>query len=216
MPPPDVQRFGRVERAVHWTNAALVLFLLASGFNLYGTSWLRFVGNRATVKDLHAWAGYLLPIPVVLGSIGRAGRQFREDLRRFSRWTADDKLWWSTEARRHAHLGKFNPGQKLNAVFVGACIIVFLATGIVLRWHERFPLWQRTGADFTHRWFSIVLAIVTVGHILMAMFRPQAMRGIIQGRVRSSWASAHHPRWYAEVSDPEASTPDDAEANLRS
>ena len=41
---------------------------------------------------------------------------------------------------------KFNPGQKLNAIFIGAAIVVMLATGAMLKWFRFFPVDWRTGA----------------------------------------------------------------------
>ena len=78
---------------------------------------------------------------------------------------------------------------------------MFLATGTVMRWNQTFALRQRSGADFTHRWFAFALLAVTIGHILMALARPESMRGILKGRVSAKWAHHEHPRWYAEVTE---------------
>ncbi len=201
-------RFGRVERTVHWANATLFLFLLVTGFSLYGAPGFRLLAHRGTVKALHLWVGYTLPIPVLLGIATRAGRQLRDDFKRFGRWTADDSRWWRRRTRPTAKVGKFNPGQKLNAAFVGACIVIFPITGTVMRWANVFPLWMRSGADFTHSWFAIFLFMATVGHITMALSRPESMRGILRGKVSAHWAKHEHPRWHAEMlaSVPDGST----------
>jgi len=34
---------------------------------------------------------------------------------------------------------QFNPGQKLNAAFTGAAIVVMLATGSVMQWFRALP-----------------------------------------------------------------------------
>lgn len=193
-------RFGGAERALHWANAALFLFLIVTGFSLYGWPGFRLIGRRGVLKDLHLWVGYALPIPVILTLITKAGAQFREDCKRFARWTPDDSRWWRPKTRAAAKVGKFNPGQKLNAIYVGACIIVFPITGTAMRWANVFPLWMRRGADFTHSWFAIALFVIVLGHIFMALARPEAMRAIIKGHVDPAWAAREHPRWHAEMS----------------
>ncbi len=192
-------RFGRVERAVHWANATLFLFLIITGFSLYGAPGFRYLTHRGTVKFLHLWVGYALPIPVLLTIAIRAGAPLRDDFRRVSRWTADDSRWWRKRTRPAANVGKFNPGQKLNTVFIGACLVVFPVTGTAMRWANIFPLWMRRGADFTHSWFAIAVLAITIGHIMMALARPEAMRAILRGDVSDQWAAHEHPRWHAEM-----------------
>ena len=199
IPSPTLPRFGALQRAVHWTNGTLFIFLIVTGFSLYGAPGFNQIGYRGTVKALHLWVGYALPLPVLLGIATRAGAQLRQDFARIGRWTDDDTRWWRRSSRSAAKVGKFNPGQKLNAVFIGACIIVFPITGTVMRWATVFPLWMRRGADFTHSWFGIFVLVVTVGHIMMALARPESMRGMLSGRVSAQWAKHEHPRWYAEM-----------------
>ncbi len=197
----------------------LFIFLTITGFSLYGAPGFRWIGYRGTVKDLHLWVGYALPFPVLFAILTRAGAQFRKDCKRFARWTVDDSRWWRKRTRPSAKLGKFNPGQKLNAIYIGACIIVFPVTGTAMRWANVFPLWMRRGADFTHSWFAIFLLAVILGHILMAITRPEPMRAILRGTVDAKWAQHEHPRWHAEMttashrrdSDPPQSAPTDPE-----
>ena len=54
-------RFDRVERAVHWVNAALFLVLVATGAILYLEPLRPLVGRRALVEDIHVYAGLALP-----------------------------------------------------------------------------------------------------------------------------------------------------------
>jgi formate dehydrogenase subunit gamma len=123
----------------------------------------------------------------------------RVDVFAFSRWTAADRMWWSRRRRSRARLGKFNPGQKLNAVFVGASIVVMLATGIVMRWFEPFPLEWRTGATFVHDWFAIALFFVILGHITFALGDRDSLRAMAFGWIPTDWARVRRPGWYAAL-----------------
>jgi formate dehydrogenase subunit gamma len=193
-----IPRFDRLERTVHWCNATLFLVLLATGASLYAGPLSTIVAHRHTVKTIHVYAGLLLPLPLVLGILLPGGRKFRADISRFNRWTADDRKWWSRSVRPSAQLGKFNPGQKLNAVFIGASIVAMLATGSIMRWFAPFPDNIRTGATFVHDWTFIVLIFVIVGHIMFALADMDSMRSMIVGWVPEQWARRERPRWWAE------------------
>src|ERR1700690_610606 len=131
-------RFDRVERYAHWCTATLMLILLFTGFSLYAGPLSQLVGRRLLVRTVHLYAGLFLPIPVLVAIALRAGRQLREDLGRLNRWSRDDRAWWSRRRRRGVRLGKFNPGQKLNATFIGAAMAVMLMTGLILKWYGPF------------------------------------------------------------------------------
>ena len=203
-------RFDRTERAVHWTNAALFLILIATGASLKLDFLSTRVANRHTVKTIHVYSGLLLPIPVLLGLVLHSGAQFRRDLGRLNRWTTDDRRWWSRRRRKHAQLGKFNPGQKLNAAFIGASIVVMLMTGAIMKWFEPFPDSWRTGATFVHDSVWLVLIFVIAGHILFAFRDPDSLRGILAGWVPESWARRERPQWWAEIVEARAASADAA------
>ena len=75
-----LRRFDRLERFVHWTNATLFFVLIATGAALYIAPLSTLVARRELMKTIHVWAGYLLPIPVLLALLLPAGRQFRRDI----------------------------------------------------------------------------------------------------------------------------------------
>jgi formate dehydrogenase subunit gamma len=96
-------------------------------------------------------------------------------------------------------LGKFNPGQKLNATFIGASIVIMLMTGSIMKWFKPFPDSWRTGATFVHDTTWLALCIVIAGHILFAVRDYDSLRGMVAGWVPERWARREHPRWWAEV-----------------
>jgi formate dehydrogenase subunit gamma len=194
-----VPRFDRVERYAHWCTATLMLILLFTGFSMYAGPLSQLVGRRLLMRTIHLYAGLVLPVPVLVAISLRAGGQLREDLGRLNRWTRDDRQWWSRGRRRAAQLGKFNPGQKLNATFIGAAIVVMLMSGSILKWYSPFSDSWRQGATFVHDWFAIGLLLAIAGHILLAFRDPDALDAMRHGPVDAGWAKLHRPRWYAEV-----------------
>ncbi len=95
-------------------------------------------------------------------------------------------------------MDKFNPGQKLNAIFVGGSILVMLATGFVLKWFGFFPVSWRTGATFVHDVLALAIFIVVIGHILFALAHPESLRSMLKGWVSEAWAARNAPGWLKE------------------
>ncbi len=213
-----VVRFTRAERWLHWSNATLFLVLLATGMTLYVPGLTRLVGRRVLVKDIHVYSGLLLPVPLLLAYAGHWRDAVRRDVRRLARWSVDDRRWLTSFGRRgKPRMGKFNAGQKLNAVFVAGSIPVMLATGGVMRWFDPFPLAWRTGATFVHDWIALLLLAVIVGHIGKALAEPVSLRAMVGGTVPARHAERRHPRWWAEVqaaSTPEPQVPDAPDAPI--
>jgi formate dehydrogenase subunit gamma len=198
-PNTHLPRFDRVERYAHWCTATLMLILLFTGFSMYVGPLSTIVGRRLLMRTIHLYAGLLLPIPVLIAIMLRAGGQLRTDLGRLNRWTRDDRAWWKKRRRATVQLGKFNPGQKLNATFIGASILVMLMTGSILEWYGPFSDSWRQGATFVHDWFAIGLLFAIIGHITLALRDPDGLNGMTHGTVNAGWAKRNRPRWYAEL-----------------
>ena len=197
---PSVVRFDRAERWLHWANASLFLVLLATGMTLYVGPLSALVGRRVLVKDVHVISGLLLPLPLLLAYAGPWRSGLRRDVRRLARWSVDDQRWLTSLGRRgRERLGKFNAGQKLNAIFVAGCIPLMLATGSIMRWFDPFPVAWRTGATFVHDWLALALLAVVVGHIGKALAEPLALRSMRTGRMPADHVRTHHPRWWREL-----------------
>jgi cytochrome b subunit of formate dehydrogenase len=199
-----LSRFDRVERAVHWVNAALILVLVFTGATLYLQPLGQAIGRRALVEGIHVYCGVALPAPLLVALAGPWGRGLRQDLRRFNRWTRTDRLWlrsaFHERAERRAtqaqlELGKFNAGQKLNAAWTAGASLLMLGTGVIMRWYHPWPLSWRTGATFVHDWIALAIGLVVVGHIVMAVSDRDALRSMFGGRIGRHWADRHAKAW---------------------
>ncbi len=195
-----ILRFDGVQRAAHWANALLFGILMLTALPLYFGSLSDVVGRRALVANIHVWSGVVLPVPIVISLLGPWGTRMRRDLRRINVWTNDEVRWLRLLGGRNAPkvVDKFNPGQKLNAIFIGGSILVMLATGFILKWFRFFPVSWRTGATFVHDVLAFAIFAVVIGHILFAVTHREAMRSMIKGWVTESWAARNAPRWLQE------------------
>jgi formate dehydrogenase subunit gamma len=197
--PARLLRFDKVQRAAHWANALLFFILILTALPLYFGSLERIVGRHLLIEEIHVWSGVALPVPVLVSLLGPWGARMRRDVRRFNRWTSGEVRWLrSLGTDRTVVLDKFNPGQKLNAVFVAGAIVVMLGTGVVMHWFGLFPVSWRTGATFVHEVLAFLIVAVVVGHIFMALTHPDALRSMVRGWVPATWARRHAPRWAAE------------------
>ena len=195
-----ILRFDGVQRAAHWANALLFGILMLTALPLYFPSLSDVVGRRALVANIHVWSGVTLPVPILISLLGPWGRQMRRDLRRINVWTHDEVKWLRSLGMNAPRvMDKFNPGQKLNAIFVGGSIVVMLATGFILKWFRFFPVSWRTGATFVHDVLAFAIFAVVIGHILFALTHRDSMRSMITGWVSETWAARHAPGWLREM-----------------
>jgi len=197
-PTVRILRFDRVQRSAHWANALLFGILMATALPLYFGSLADVVGRRHLVAQIHLWAGIALPLPMVVSLIGPWGARMRRDARRINRWRKEEIRWLKTLGRTPTELDKFNPGQKLNAIFTAGVIVIMLATGSMLQWFRFFPVTWRTGATFVHDVFAFALFFVVFGHIAFALTHRDSMRSMIKGWVTESWAARHAAAWLRE------------------
>jgi formate dehydrogenase subunit gamma len=199
-----LRRFDRRERVLHWVNATMFGTLMLTGAALYAGPISTLVGHRPVVRFIHVYTGLLLPVPVLLAIAGRRGARVRNDLSRLNRWTRDDARWFRRSKRAQVELGKFNPGQKLNAAFIAGAAVVMMGTGSIMHWFDAFPLDWRTGATFVHDWFALGIWVAVLGHIFFAMRDGDALDAMLtSGTVPARWARTNAPRWYAEVAAPD-------------
>ncbi len=206
-------RFTRVERIAHWVNATLFTITMSTGAMFYFGWGQSLIPDREAVRAVHVYSGLGIVVAFAIAVIPRWGRSLRADARRINRWSRDDVRWMKSFAKdRTVRLGKFNPGQKLNAAFVPAAALVLAATGSIMYWNQSFSTDIRTGADFVHQWFGVLIWITVFGHIVLAFRDLESLRGMTVGTVSTSWAKHHRPAWYAEEHTATTPTPSPVDA----
>jgi len=190
-----VRRFGVTERALHWVHASGFLVMLATGLILYLPVLSEAVARRNLVKNVHIFAavGWALAIALVLVLGDR--RRLAADWREIEAFDADDRRWLRG---RRARQGRFNAGQKVNAILTVAFAVLFAVSGFFLWLGERDHRFLFDGTGTVHETLTLASIALLTGHLYLALIHPStrhALRGITAGDVSEDWAREHHPKW---------------------
>jgi formate dehydrogenase gamma subunit len=214
-PALDVVRFERPTRIVHWVLAAPFVLLLLTGLTNFVP---RLKATQFADERLFAWAhvilGFASVAAVVLVVLPQLGsRAARADLRAITRLSVRDYLWvqhavlmLTAQPSRPPAVGKFNAGQKGNALLSFGATAALLGTGLILG--VNYISKRVFTAEFVesvfplHTWVALLFIPVLLGHLYLALVNPstrESLRAITRGRVRRDWAAHHHDGWIAEV-----------------
>ena len=190
------RRFSRTERVLHWANAAFFFFLLATGLILYLPSLAVLIGRRPLLQSLHFWSGIAWISVLVLIALVGDRRGLLRTAREIDGFDRDDLRW--LVGRRPAPQGRFNAGQKVNAVLTVAFAFLFLISGLLLWFGERDTSWRFASTVVLHDGLMYVSLVLLIGHLYLALIHPatrHALRGVTIGSVSEDWAELHHPKW---------------------
>jgi formate dehydrogenase subunit gamma len=194
--PRYVARFTLTERLLHWVHAVGFFVLLGSGLVLYLPSLATAVGRRPLFKDIHFWTGVSWAGAIVLVIALGNWRALLATAREIDLFDRDDGRFLT--GRTRAPQGRFNAGQKVNAVLTAAFAILFVVSGLLLWYGERDTRFRLPGTVFLHDALMYVSVVIVLGHLYLALVHPttrHAMRGMTLGTVREDWARAHHAKW---------------------
>jgi formate dehydrogenase subunit gamma len=210
-----VRRFDSTERWLHWGFAVPFMVAMATGLMMYFSGAEKLIGNRELVRVTHRFAGLATIIIPLIVLVAGDRRALRLDLRAIDVWSADDRLWLRTWAWRRLGgrdnlppQGRFNAGQKFNAVLTGAAVACLAVTGILIFPGIHPPFFLVGNGRSVHNLAWILFAPVLAGHIyLAALYGPTrpGLRGMVDGLVPRAWLRQHHPL------APELEEPDPAE-----
>ena len=194
-----VPRFGATERALHWVHASGFLAMLATGLVLYLPALSELVARRNLVKNVHLFSALGWAIAIVLVVALGDRRRLAADWREIEAIDADDRRFLRG---RRAPQGRFNGGQKLNALVTAAFALLFGLSGFFLWLGERDHRFLFDGTGTVHETLTLLSVGLLVGHLYLAVIHPatrHALRGMTRGDVREDWAREHHRKWVEEL-----------------
>ena len=194
--PRYVRRFTLTERLLHWVHASAFFVLLGSGLVLYIPTLSAAVGRRPLIKDIHFWTGISWAGAILLISTLGNRKALRATIREIDLFDRDDGRFLTGDTS--APQGRFNAGQKLNAILTAAFAVLFFVSGLLLWYGERDTRFRLGGTVFLHDTLMYVSLVVVAGHLYLSLIHPttrHALRGMTFGTVREDWARAHHAKW---------------------
>lgn len=194
-PRPRITRFTLTERVLHWMHASAFFALLATGLILYLPALSTLVNRRNLVKNVHIWVAVAWAVAIVVILVAGNRRRLADDWREIETIDRDDRRWLRG---RRAPQGRFNAGQKVNALLTVAFALLLALSGFFLWLGERNHSFIFAGTGTLHDVLTFASVGLVVGHLYLALIHPttrHALRGITTGEVDESWARRHHAKW---------------------
>lgn len=194
-----------MERLAHWAYAAFFILALAIGLLMWipgSRVWL--AGSRQQISHLHGGSGLLMVVLPLLLFLFGDHRRLSGDLREIDLWDRDDRVWFWRALRGYTLFrremppqGRFNAGQKANAIIVVAMAVGFLITGSFLLARPHLPTWLVSRALLLHQVLAVAAIALLVGHLLHAFWTRQgrdSLRAMTGGTMSEMVARERHEK----------------------
>jgi len=196
-----IDRFSTKERVLHWFVTITFFTLLLSGLGLYSrlfTGYFNLFGGGHNAIPVHKIAGVLFFISSLL--------LFLNNKSKITEFDEDDKTWiryrggYLGNTNVHLNVGKFNPGQKMFALFIGGATLILGITGLFIWMPQSFPRVIVQLSLMLHGLMFVGAIMFVVVHVYLATIgNPGTLESMLWGKVTRNWAKHHHPKWYKEV-----------------
>ena len=200
-----IERFSTRERVLHWIVSAGFFTLLLTGLGLYSrlfNGYFTLFGGGQNAILIHKISGVVFFFSSLYMFLNH-----RKDVSSFD---ADDKRWidqsggYLSRNASHFNIGKYNPGQKLFAIFIAAATLALGLTGLFIWTPTAFPRWIVQLSLMVHGLMFVGAVMFMVVHVYLATIgNPGTIEAMLYGNVRKRWAKDHHPKWYKEVTGEE-------------
>lgn len=200
--PKLIVRYTESERVNHWITAFTFILLALSGLALFhpAMSWLYAVlGGGQWTRILHPFIGVVMFVSFLI----LASRFWHHNY-----FDATDRQWLrqyrdvlANREDKLPEIGRYNAGQKLLFFLMVVCLVLLLASGIVI-WRRYFsfyfPIEVVRLASVVHALTAFVLIIGIIVHVYAALWVKGSIDAMMRGTVTWGWAKKHHPRWFRE------------------
>ncbi|MBN3851245.1 formate dehydrogenase subunit gamma [Paraburkholderia sp. Ac-20342] len=198
-----IVRYTPNERTNHWITAIAFVLLALSGLAMFhpAMSFLYFVlGGGQWTRILHPFVGCVMFISFLIlalrfwhhNYLDRADIQWMRQI--------DDVL--NNREEKLPAIGRYNAGQKLLFFVMVVCLVLLLASGIVI-WRRYFSLYFPIGvirlAALVHAAAAFVLIVGIIVHVYAALWVKGSIGAMTRGTVTYGWARKHHPNWFRET-----------------
>lgn len=209
-----IMRFSRGERISHWVHAVAFFILLFTGFgvmsDIVGPAMAIF-GGPAGAQIVHRVVAVIFVVWITL-------MFFIGDTRDHWYWLKVVFSWGKSDIQhvmcfpaeffgghgKYPPQDKFNGGEKINSMFTIFGSFFITVSGLIMWFAPYFPAGLVRWAYPVHALAAIMMATAITGHMYLAILHPfsnPALKGIVNGYVKTSFAKDHYSKWYARVKD---------------
>jgi formate dehydrogenase subunit gamma len=195
-----IERFSTSERVLHWIVTASFFALLLSGLGLYSrlfTGYFTIFGGGQNAILVHKIVGVVFFFSSLC--------MYLNHKRDISTFDQDDKDWFAkrggylSRQAEHFNIGKYNPGQKLFALFVAAVTLILGISGVFIWAPTAFPRWLVQLSLLTHGLMFVGSIMFVIVHAYLATIgNPGTIDAMLYGDVKKNWARKHHPKWFKQ------------------
>lgn len=162
-------------------------------------NWLlHILGTPQLARILHPFVGVVMFVAFLLMFL----RYWKHNL------IKRDDIEWAKNIHKIARnqevgdTGRYNFGQKCVFWLAIICLVLLLASGIVM-WRPyfapAFPIPVIRLALLVHSLAAVGLILVIMVHVYAALWVKGTITAMVEGWVPAAWAKKHHPRWYLEI-----------------
>ncbi len=206
-----VVRFTAAERLAHWVHFGAFTVLLGTGLFVYVPWFQPFAtGSAGEASRLAHRIAAVVFIGAPLIYLVFSPREFFYSLKESFAWGKDDWGWlrnaWNYYTHGHAGTmppqGKYNAGQKLNALTQIVTFALFTITGLVM-WFGKgvvaptIFMWSVVIHDLS----VIATVVLFMLHLYLVAAHPihrESITSMFEGTVTEEYAQEHHGKWLTE------------------
>lgn len=213
-----VLRFSTGERLSHWVHAISFFVLLFTGLGVLSPLFqpaMTIFGGIHVAQMIHRISAVFFVVVVgLLFFIGNPWFHWRW-LKFTFNFTKSD--WQHVSAFPKEFFGghgnypeqdKFNGGEKVNSLITIFGTAFVTLSGIVMWFASSFPPALVRWAYPVHDLSVFVMTAAVIGHIYLGLLHPDskaAMSGMLNGKVSTKFARAHHAKWYERLKEEQKS-----------
>jgi formate dehydrogenase subunit gamma len=196
-------RYTPNERTNHWITAISFVLLALSGLAMFhpAMSWLyALLGGGQWTRILHPFIGCVMFLSFLILALRFWHHNYldRNDIQ----WMKQIGDVLTNQEEKLPEIGKYNAGQKLLFFTMVTCLLLLLASGVVI-WRRYFsvyfPIEIIRLAAVVHAAAAFVLIVGIVVHIYAALWIKGSIGAMTRGTVTLGWARKHHPRWFRQI-----------------
>ena len=207
-----VRRFSASERLAHWIYFFAFSVLLVTGLFNYVPALQAFAVGRAgeASRVLHRIGAVLLMVTPFIYLIGNP-QDFFSGAKEILSWSEDDRNWMRHAWAFYAHgeerelppQGRYNAGQKLNALVQIVAFAIFVVTGLIM-WLGKASVSPGlfTFSVLLHDLAVIAAVCLVILHVYLVTIHPltrESITAMFEGIVTREYAQEHHAKWLAEI-----------------